>query len=279
MLVALMANFVVAPSAINVMSFNVRYATANDGNDRWELRRDLCLEVIRQQSPDLLLLQEALRSQIDEIKSAVPGYAEVGCGREDGAAKGEYAAILFRKSKFGLGGCGWFWLSDTPTKPNSMTWGNRVTRICTWARFEFGGRVIAVYNTHLDHESQPSRERSVSLIADHMASNSKGLPLIFGGDFNAGESNLAIRKVTGDDGFGFVDSFRQIHQDAVDVGTFHAFKGHTTGEKIDYIFVSGHWNVLESEIVRANTDGRYPSDHFPVTARIELASLGHNNSR
>lgn len=62
-----------------------------------------------------------------------------------------------------------------------------------------------------------------------------------------------------------------IHPQATEVGTANAFKyGQTTGEKIDYIFVEGTTDVLGADILRTARDGRYPSDHFPVTARIRF---------
>ena len=62
------------------------------------------------------------------------------------------------------------------------------------------------------------------------------------------------------------DSYRVVHPDAVDVGTFNGFEGRTAGPKIDAILVSGSWNVESAAIVRTSPDGRYPSDHFPVVA-------------
>lgn len=261
-------------SFIDIMCFNVRFATANDGENRWELRRAFCIEVIREASPDLLLVQEALKSQVDEILTAMPDYEHFGCGRDDAKEAGEYSAIFFKKGKFKLVSSGWFWLSDTPEVPGSATWGNRVTRICTWAIFEFQDRRIAVYNTHLDHESQNSREKSVSMIAKHMSEIAKDLPIIYGGDFNAGESNKAIAMIYSESHRRFADTFRVIHPSATDVGTFHAFTGSTKGDKIDYIFVSEHWKVLAAGIDRRSSEGRYPSDHFPITARVQLAEFG-----
>lgn len=261
-------------SFIDVMCFNVRFATANDGENRWQLRREFCIEVIRNRSPDLLLVQEALKLQIDELAVAMPDYSHVGCGREDGEDSGEYSAIYFNNGKFKIVEKGWFWLSDTPDIPGSATWGNRVTRICTWAILEFQGRKIAVYNTHLDHESQASREKSVSMIAKHMLDVAMDLPIIYGGDFNAGESNSAIAMVCSESRTKFKDTFRAVHPTATDVGTFHAYTGSMKGDKIDYIFVSEHWNVLAAEIDRRSSEGRYPSDHFPVTARVQLAEFG-----
>ena len=50
-------------------------------------------------------------------------------------------------------------------------------------------------------------------------------------------------------------------------GTATAFRAaNTRGGRIDWIAVSGQWQVISAEIDRTQRDGRTPSDHFPVTA-------------
>ncbi|MBT3668340.1 MAG: hypothetical protein HN548_12755, partial [Opitutae bacterium] len=41
-------------SELRVMSFNIRLGVANDGKNRWDLRKDLVVETIRKYNPDLL---------------------------------------------------------------------------------------------------------------------------------------------------------------------------------------------------------------------------------
>ena len=152
-----------AREPLTVMSFNIRYGTAKDGENEWERRRDDAFDLIREQDADLIGLQEALHFQIDEIVAAVPGYATIGVGRDDGRARGEFAAILFRKNRFRVAEAGTFWFSDTPHGDGFEDVGNNITRICTWARLiDRDGRGFFVYNVHLDHQSQPSRERSTA---------------------------------------------------------------------------------------------------------------------
>jgi endonuclease/exonuclease/phosphatase family metal-dependent hydrolase len=265
------------PAPIGVMSFNIRYGTANDGDNRWPNRRALLFDVVRGADADLVGLQEALDAQIREIVAAVPGYAVVGVGRDDGRTRGEYAAILVRTARFHVAESGTFWFSDTPSVIASRSWGNTVTRICTWARLVDGdGRALWIYNVHLDHESQPSRERSARLLADRIAARpGAGEPVVVTGDFNAGEDNPALAVLTSPGvgaGLRLVDTFRVRQPDAVDVGTFTGFAfGRTAGPKIDYILVEPATEVLDAAIVRTSRDGRYPSDHFPVTARIRFS--------
>ncbi len=262
---------------IRVMTFNIRVGTAPDGENRWQNRKDLVIEVIRKNHPDLLGLQEALRFQIDALLEALPQYAEIGRGRDDGKTAGEYSPILYRRDRFQVRTHDTFWFSDTPAVPGSMTWGNHYPRICTWARFAETGSDFGFYyyNLHLDHQSQNSRVKSAVLLSRRIRERSPVLPIIVTGDFNAGEDNPAIRflrgqesRLEGEESPGLIDTFRRLHPDASPVGTFNGFTGERTGPKIDFILVSKSFEVLSAGIDRENRNGRYPSDHFPVTATI-----------
>jgi|SRR5688572_26040489 len=261
---------------LTVMSFNIRYGTANDGENHWKQRREFLLDVTREAGADLIGLQEALDGQIRELLDALPHYAVVGVGRDDGRTRGEYAAILYRRDRFRVSDAGTFWFSDTPEVIASRSWGNSITRICTWARFvDRDGRAFWHYNVHLDHQSQPSRERSAALLAERIAARRvPDEPAIVTGDFNAGETNPAVTRLTapqGDLPAMYVDTFRVRHPDENIAGTFNGFKfGTTTGDKIDYVLVPPGTEVLDAAIIRTSRDDRYPSDHFPVIARIVL---------
>jgi len=262
------------------MTFNIRYGTANDGPDHWNNRKTIVFETIRQFGPDILGLQEALDFQIDQIRQAVPGYTLIGVGRDDGKRKGEHSCILFRTDRFDAPESGTFWFSDTPEVPGSKSWGNTITRICSWARLvdRSSGKGFYHFNLHLDHISQPSRQRSAILLAERMANRSHpDLPCILTGDFNVGESNPVIAYLTGRSGldnspknpFPLADSFRKAHPDEKIVGSFNQFKGVLDGDKIDYILISPKIQALAAEIVRTSFESRFPSDHFPVTALLQ----------
>lgn len=257
-----------AGAPLTVMTFNVRYGTAEDGENHWRHRREQLFALLREQRADAVGLQEALRFQLDEIVASVPGYAFVGVGRADGRQDGEYAAILYRTDRLTPRRTDTFWFSDTPGVVRSVSWGNRIERICTWAYFEDReGPPFYLYNLHLDHQSQPSRERSVELLLKVVGARDPRAPAVVTGDFNAGEDNAATAAMRAS----FRDSFRVLHAEAAEVGTFSGFApGRTGGDKIDFVFVEPGTEVLEAAIVRSSRAGRYPSDHFPVTARIRL---------
>jgi len=253
---------------LNVMSFNIRYGTADDGENSWQDRKQMLLNFLRLHSPDILGMQEVLNFQLEEVKAELSDYKHLGIGR-DGESKGEYSPILYKHDKYQVLDSGTFWLSDTPDIVGSISWGNACTRICSWAKFKDKktAQEFYFYNLHLDHVSQPSREKSVDLILGKIKNHR---PLIVMGDFNAGENNPAILKLKS---AGMADSYRKIHEQETKVKTFHNFTGKTEGNKIDYIFVSENIQTQNAEILYHNVDGKYPSDHFPVSAEIVLHYL------
>ena len=194
---------VLAAEHLTVMSFNIRYGTARDGDNAWEYRRDAVIELIDTSRVDVLGVQEALHFQLEEIANAIPRYRRIGVGRDDGAEAGEYSAILIDSSRLEVLEEGTFWFSDTPDVAGSTSWGNDIPRICTWARLQDidSGRSFSVYNVHWDHRSQPSRERAAELLIERIGRNGAPAdPVIVTGDFNAGEGNLAFRYLLESDG-------------------------------------------------------------------------------
>ncbi len=275
--------------AIRIMSFNIRYGTAPDGENAWPHRRDMVFDVIRDHQPDVIGMQEVLKGQLDQLLRSLPEYKSLGVGRRDGIALGEFAPILYRVDRFEILEYGGFWLSDTPTVPSSTSWGNTIPRICTWAhlRDRRTGRSFYFYDTHLDHRSPPSQQRSAELIARRIDQHpNKTDPVILVGDFNAGEDTSTIRYLKGEVERAYEttedpppspqlrDTFRVVYPDAIAVGTFNGFRGDRSRAKIDYVLVSDGIEVLCAAIIHASKDGRYPSDHFPVTATLILAE-GH----
>lgn len=256
-------------STLTVMSFNLRYGTANDGENSWPNRDHLVKRVFEHRDADIVGVQEALAFQLDEITTEFPHYAVIGVGRDDAMTAGEYSAILYRADRFIVDSSGTFWLSDTPETVASTSWGNSIPRISTWARLidRYSGKAVYVFNTHFDHRSQESREKSSQLIRDRIAKRAHDDPVVLMGDFNAGESNPAITSINESD---LIHTYRALHPDQAAVGTFNAFTGKSDGEMIDHIFVAPGVKILGADIDRTNDNGRYPSDHNPVWATVEL---------
>lgn len=262
---------------VAVMTFNIRYGTADDGENSWKYRREFVFDVIREAVPDIIGMQEALAFQLNELRDALPEYAKVGVGRDDGLVSGEFSAILYRAEDFDVLEHGTFWFSETPDVPSIASyWGAALPRICSWARFMESetGRTFYVYNVHFSSRSREAREKSAALLSDRIVAREHEDPVIVTGDFNAGEGSAVMGTLVGStestSAAGLKDSFRVLHLDAVDVGTFNGFRGRTTGDKIDAVLISGEWDVVSAEILRTSRSGKYPSDHFPVVATLRL---------
>jgi endonuclease/exonuclease/phosphatase family metal-dependent hydrolase len=268
-----------SPSAniVKAMSFNIRVDTFLDGFNGWDNRKQLVFDTLKIHAADVMGLQEALAHQVQQIQQTLPRYNHYAAGRKDGREKGESCAIFYRKDRFTPGECGTFWFSDTPSKPGSKDWGNLWPRICSWIYLteKSTGRGFYVYNVHLDVLSQKSREKSVELLAQRIASRKIPAPFIVMGDFNMGLDNPAmvyLQNVNSRTPYPkMVDAWQSIAPASADEGTHHNFRGKTSGPKIDHIPLSENLQALEVQIDRRSEKNRYPSDHFPVIAKILFA--------
>jgi len=261
---------------LRVMTFNIRNSYARDGENDWKHRNELVYQTIRDYSPAILGLQEANHAQQNELLTALPEYDFVGIGAK-GGTKGQYCSILYLKNRFRVDKTETYWLSDTPAVPSS-TWGNHHLRIFTYARLvkKETGHIINAYNCHLDDGSKKAREKSVRQIGEHILQQPSNEPFVFMGDFNAPENSVTIQQIgkfkAEHEGTIHLasDSFRMLHPQKKDVGTYHGYKGNIQADKIDSIFVPPATEVLEASIVRTSSNDRYPSDHFPVTATLRF---------
>ncbi len=256
-----------APTTIEfrVMSCNVRYGTADDGPDAWPLRCEALADAITATAPDVLGVQEALDFQVEFLARRLPHHRRVGQGR-DGGALGEHAALFLDERLFELRDHGDFWWSETPDVVASVGWDAALTRICTWARLRVRatGRELHVWNTHFDHRGEQARLESARLIARRIAATAG--PHLVLGDLNCGETSAPLAALRA---AGLRDTFRDRHPDTTVVGTFHAFRGTTTGDKIDYVLVDRGFETLAAELLTAPAaNGRWPSDHHFVTATL-----------
>jgi len=259
---------------LKLMSFNVRYENPGDpGSRAWRQRVIGAVRMIREEAPDVIGVQEALHGQAADLWASLPDYEFFGAGRDDGARKGEYSGIFYRRDRFELDvlDCGTFWLSDTPEIPGSKTWGNEIPRVAAWMRLvdRSSQRGFYVFNTHWDHRHQGSREKAARLIASRIAGRQKtGEPVVLLGDFNATAGNPGMQYLTGT-GAGLVDVFATLHPREARRTTLHFWKGSRDGSlKVDHILVSPAAKLLDAAI--RDRDEPMVSDHFPVTARVRF---------
>jgi endonuclease/exonuclease/phosphatase family metal-dependent hydrolase len=260
-----------ADAPLRVMSFNLRYGSANDGVNSWPKRQDLLLHTIEAFRPDLLGSQETLAFQAEFLNQKLPGHTMVGVGRDDGKKQGEFSALWYRTERFEALASGTFWLSETPQSPGSKSWDSSLPRIATWVKLrdkQANGGELVFLNTHWDHRGNQARIESGKLIRRWLNENAAGKPAIVTGDLNVTEDHAGIAALLAPDADPkLLDVFRSVHAKAgADEGTFHGFLGRPRGRRIDFIFASPQFKPSEATIDRTSREGRFPSDHFPVTA-------------
>ena len=256
---------------LSLMTYNIRYATVNDGENQWEKRKEYVSEQLLFYAPDIFGIQEGLADQVNYLDESLVSYAFVGVGRDDGKSKGEYCALFYNKDKFQLLGQHTFWLSETPEKV-SRGWDAAYERICTYAFFmdKTTGNNFWVFNTHFDHIGEVAREKSVKLIVETINEvNKDEFPVFILGDFNLNEKSKAIKYLSSH----YNDSRKvSLGKPFGPFGTFTGFEFHEpVKDRIDYIFCSKELiSVKKYGVLTDSKDARYPSDHFPVIIQAEI---------
>lgn len=256
---------------INVMSFNIRYNTPNDGINAWPNRIEMVNGLFKFYEPGIFGLQEALYGQIQDIQKGLPDYKWFGVGRDDGDKAGEFIPIFYNTKKFILIESGHFWLSENCEKPG-LGWDAACNRITTWGKFQskVTGKQFFVFNTHFDHMGVEARKNSAKLIHDKVnefTANS-GMPVILTGDFNLTPETEPIAMIKK-----YLSDSREISEEAPygPIGTYNGFKPGSEGQnRIDYIFVNDKVKVLKYAVISDTNENRSPSDHLPVFVKLQL---------
>ena len=255
---------------IDVMTFNIRYENPTDGMFAWDSRKEMVFWLIEKYDPDILGIQEAMKSQMDELDQALSGYRWSGAGREDGDCKGEYVPVFFKKDRFMLADEGQFWLSENPGQPGSMGWDAACTRMVSWIKLkEISSEYeYFVFNTHFDHEGQEARLNSARLLSDSIRYIARLKPVIIMGDFNASPDSDPLNIISEL----FSDSrVLAVKKDSASGTTYIGFPADLARtDIIDHIFISPHFGVDEYEIITDNAGGFFPSVHLPVRASLSL---------
>jgi len=254
---------------ISVATYNLRYNNPADGPNAWPARRDMVTALIRYHGFDIVGTQEALADQVADL-ARMEEFDHVGVGRDDGKNAGEHSAIFFRKSRFALLDKGDFWLSETPERPSRGWDATCCNRLVSWARLRerASGRTLFVFSAHFDHEGEVARRASSALLLRKVAAIASTEPAIVVGDFNSTPDTPQMQAMAST----MRDAYRvSLAPPYGPTGTYNGFRlDAPLTDRIDYIFVDAHAEVLDYAVLTDARDRRYPSDHHPVVARVRL---------
>ncbi len=264
-----------APSPLQVMTFNIRLKTSSDSLNGWEYRKGNVVSEILYHQVSLLGVQEATPDQMVDLRASLKQYRSLGGGREDGKNKGEFSAIFYDTVRLTSVASGMFWLSQTPEIPGSIGWDAKITRMVTWSRFRDNksGKIFYAFNTHFDHIGPEARRQSAAFLLKQVQVIAGKLPAVITGDFNSKPADEPIRII-----LNAADSIRVTDTKALSetghygpTGTFNGWAAkERDDDPIDYIFVKGDWEVKRHASISQTWAGRFASDHFAVLAELVL---------
>ena len=265
--------------SLTILTFNIRYGSAPDGPLRWSLRKRLVLDRIRDADPDLIGLQECEDNhQARYLRRGLDDYGFTGVRSDPYDV--EMAPVFYRRSAFRHVRSGHFWLSVSPSRPGSRSWGAAFPRTVTWVQLERRGTSKSFYfvNTHFDYAPGVAA-RSATMLRRWLAGTVADQPVIVTGDFNTAKRSAAYRRLmlraaSGSarrDRVRLVDAYRAVHADGAGEGTYHAFGDLRRPDAIDWILSSHHFAVVDAYVDRTHSAGRFPSDHFPLVATLRFA--------
>ena len=243
---------------IKVMSFNV-LVSQNDNVNNWGQRKVAALNMLNEEKPTILGLQEATLPQVNYLAENLPQYGWVGIGREDGLNSGEFMAIFYLKDEVELLDSGTFWLSETPDEP-SMGWDAACKRTCTWTKLKMKktGTEFAYLNTHLDHVGKQAQRNGLALMVERCAQIvPQGMTAFVTADFNATTDDPIFEPLKAD----MLDA-RETAPETDRRGTFNGFDN-LQNVVIDHIFYRGA-EAKTFRVLDKFYGAPYISDHYPV---------------
>lgn len=265
-------SFNVQSQNLKIITYNIRFDNPNDGENKWDLRKEFLSQQIQFYNPDIWGTQEGKLHQLQYLDSTLTQYRFIGRGRDNSPNQGEFSAIFYKKDKFKVLKQSTFWLSETPDEI-SKGWDANLERICSYALFEniATKQKFYFFNTHFDHIGEKARAKSAQLIIEKINSiNTQNYPVILTGDFNSEPGSYGYSYLSKQ-----LNDTRLISKSTPfgPEGTFNNFEFHKpVTTLIDYIFTSkNNIEVTKFAVLSDSKNCKYPSDHLPVYVELTLS--------
>lgn len=267
-----------ARQELRIMTYNIKFDNPDDSLNSWTQRKDKVIGLFQYHQPDIIGTQEGLHHQLNDLKNSLNKYNWFGKGRKDGNIAGEYSAILYDENKFEIKKDTTLWLSSTPGKP-SQAWDAAFPRITTAGLFvnKQTQNQFWVFNTHFDHVGDTARKKSAALLHKFIQNFTKeNEKYVLMGDFNVTPDSEPYQILTDPsdslkNSTPLKDSYNASNAPHYGPdGTYTGFNVNQPERRIDYIFCSPDISVRRHATLTDFNNMRFPSDHLPVVADIEL---------
>ena len=266
-----------APQSVSlrVMSFNILQATSETPGHEWAtVRKDACIKMFRDIKPDIVCVQEARKTQCQDLASAFITYAQVKHPKDDIESNGgQRNLIMYNSAKFKVLEWNKYWFSVDGTASGDR-FGDAATtqKLTIYVKFEHiaTGRTFWVYDTHFFAKTnlETSRPHCVEMSLDSIKKvvGDDGV-VFFCGDLNMEPSNPVLAPM-----------FEYMHHAATDAEksdgvttvTYNGFRDNNQ-KVLDHIFyrnATAHtYKVVNSQLAYGTN---WISDHYPVYTDAEF---------
>ena len=231
------------PDKLRALSFDICPVEGSGHSNSWAKRKDACLAMLEDISPDVAFLQRVSPVQADAVRNAVSGMYWT---------YNEGLLFLCNDKKFAVEESGFVPLGDA----QGLQWAR--------LRLKKGGRELYCFNVLLSPVDAASRRRAAGLLVQHIRSISGGRShVLAGGSFyeEAGAYNLAHLR-------SWMKNAREEAKTSDETQTYNAFRkyGHITTDHLFY----RNAKALQYQVVSDSYGVPFISDHYPCFVNLVL---------
>lgn len=255
---------------LNVISVNIRFNNPDDGVNAWPNRKSYLAEILHHHSPHIIATQEGRLGQLQEMEKELQDF-ELIAPHRDWIKERMYPSFFLKKDTFNVTHSFDKWLSETPDVPGSKSFDSTFPRLMTGMMLSFKDtdQEFFLVNTHFDHIKASTRLGQAKVLCSEV--KKLLIPqqqLILLGDYNDSPDSETRKQIE--------TCFPQLNDswslfNSEEETSHHGFNSPINAEsRIDWILVDKRIQVLESFLDKSHQGELYPSDHYPVIAKLQV---------
>ena len=268
------SNFIKIPCIIkgsfyntrDIITFNIRRDSPNDGENNWEYRKDAIVNMILDKKPSIICMQECMPHMWKYLYyTLINYYREYSIDAFNKKSLldsklfiSEGIGILFDITKYRVFDQGYIKLHK------GFGFDTKYWRVCQYIGLYdlYTNKKFYVFNTHFEHKTRDARYNACELIHNKIQEICKDYPVYICGDFNAEPewlNNLGP----------LTENYKVSTDKCVNrkVGTTPNYGKRTDGVNIDFCYYK-NTEIESSEIITNSYSVKYLSDHNPVLIKL-----------
>jgi len=255
---------------LNVITVNIRFNNPHDGVNAWPHRKNYLADILQGHSPHIIATQEGREAQLREMESTLSDFELVAPHRE-WIPERMYPSFFLKKNTFEILYSFDKWLSETPDVAGSKSFESTFPRLMTGIIFRAIGsdKEFFLVNTHFDHIKGSTRIEQAKVLCQEIQKILEPQHfLILLGDYNDSPDSEPRKQIASCFPQLF-DTWEQFNQE--EETSHHGFNSEiNAGSRIDWILADKRLTATESYLDKSHKGDLYPSDHYPVIAKLKV---------